>query len=263
MISLSYIFRFLQHYLKANTLHGTHSPFVYDLLENVIYKKTESNKYNDIENERKKLLSDHSILTIKDLGAGSIMQSVLKRKVSSIAKTSLKSKKLANLLARIFEHFQPKNSIELGTSFGITTAYFAKANTQNNTITIEGCEEIAAVANQVFLNLNLKNIEIEIGNIDNVFPSILKKLSKVDFIYFDGNHTEEATINYFKNAIPYISEGTIFIFDDIYWSQGMMNAWQKIKANSDVTVTIDLFHFGIVFFRKGQVKEDFLVRLKN
>jgi hypothetical protein len=50
------------------------------------------------------------------------------------------------------------------------------------------------------------------------------------------------------------------IFDDIYWSLGMKEAWQEIKAHKDVTVTIDLFWIGLVFVRKGQVKEDFMIR---
>ena len=50
------------------------------------------------------------------------------------------------------------------------------------------------------------------------------------------------------------------IFDDIYWSSGMKEAWNEIKAHSDVTVTIDLFWIGLVFVRKGQAKENFRIR---
>jgi hypothetical protein len=32
----------LSHYLFSNTLHGTHSPFVYSFLENVVYQKATS-----------------------------------------------------------------------------------------------------------------------------------------------------------------------------------------------------------------------------
>jgi hypothetical protein len=50
------------------------------------------------------------------------------------------------------------------------------------------------------------------------------------------------------------------IFDDIYWSEGMKQAWAEIKAHPQVTVTVDMFWIGLVYFKKGQVKEDFKIR---
>ena len=40
----------------------------------------------------------------------------------------------------------------------------------------------------------------------------------------------------------------------------MEEAWEIIKKHPKVTVTIDTFQWGIVFFRSEQVKEDFIVR---
>jgi hypothetical protein len=57
-----------------------------------------------------------------------------------------------------------------------------------------------------------------------------------------------------------VHENTLLIFDDIYWSEGMKEAWEIIKAHPQVTVTVDLFWIGLVYFKKGQVKEDFLIR---
>jgi len=40
----------------------------------------------------------------------------------------------------------------------------------------------------------------------------------------------------------------------------MKTAWKEIKAHPKVTITIDLFWIGLVFFKSGRVKEDFLVK---
>jgi hypothetical protein len=40
----------------------------------------------------------------------------------------------------------------------------------------------------------------------------------------------------------------------------MEEAWEEIKSHPKVTVTIDLFFLGLVFFRKEQVKENFCLR---
>ena len=37
----------------------------------------------------------------------------------------------------------------------------------------------------------------------------------------------------------------------------MKQAWTQIKAHPQVSVTIDLFKLGLVFFRKEQKKENF------
>jgi hypothetical protein len=41
----------------------------------------------------------------------------------------------------------------------------------------------------------------------------------------------------------------------------MTRAWNKIKADDTVTLTIDLYRMGWVFFRKEKLaKEDFVLR---
>ncbi|MBL7882976.1 MAG: class I SAM-dependent methyltransferase, partial [Bacteroidia bacterium] len=37
-------------------------------------------------------------------------------------------------------------------------------------------------------------------------------------------------------------------------------AWEEIKRHPKVTVTIDLFFIGLVFFRKEQAKQHFIIK---
>ena len=105
----------------------------------------------------------------------------------------------------------------------------------------------------------LKNIQQRIGNIDDLLPEIIQQQT-FDCVFFDGNHTEEATNRYFELCLKSIKNESVFIFDDINWSDGMKNAWNNIKQHNSVRVTIDLFFMGIVFFRKELSKEDFVIR---
>jgi hypothetical protein len=51
------------------------------------------------------------------------------------------------------------------------------------------------------------------------------------------------------------------VFDDIHWSSEMEQAWSQIIADPRVTMSIDLFFIGLVFFRKEfRVKQDFAIR---
>ena len=255
-----FITDYLKHRLTAKSRHGTHSPFVYKLADEVIYDFTDKSEYKNIEEQRKKLFNDDSIITVTDLGAGSHLNKNRTKKVSQIAKNALKSPRLAKLIYRLAKNTNPKSAIELGTCLGITTAYLAATSADTEVISIEGCPQTAEVAKKNFEDLNLENIELHVGNFDLILPDIIAKQPSLDFVYIDGNHRKDATLNYFNWCLPKINEDSLLIFDDIYWSEGMKEAWVEIKNHPDVTLTVDLFWIGLVYFKKGQAKEHFKLK---
>lgn len=259
-MSLQFASDYLKHRFTANTRHGTHSPFVYKLLEEVIYDFSSKKEYNTVESQRKKLLNDHRLITITDLGAGSNVNNNKQKKVSELAKNALKSPRLAQLIYRLAHQHRATTIIELGTCLGVTTAYLSVAKPVAQIVSIEGCPETAKVAQENFEALQLSNVALQVGNFDDLLPIQLKKMELLDFMYIDGNHTKTATLNYFHHCLTKVHEGSLIIFDDIYWSTGMKEAWAEIKAHPQVTVTIDLFWIGLVYFRKGQAKEDFKIK---
>ena len=189
------------------------------------------------------------------------MNSQRKRKVSEIAKSALKPKKFSQLLFRMVNFYQPRNILELGTSLGITTSYLANGNLAGEVITMEGSHEIANVARRNFVSLNLKNIQLIEGDFDKTLPSIKNQFSVVDLAFIDGNHRKEPTLNYFKQILNCSTQSTILIFDDIHWSREMEEAWKEIQSHNSVTLTIDLFFIGLIFFRKeNKVKQHFVIR---
>jgi predicted O-methyltransferase YrrM len=261
MFNLRFIADYLLYRLKAKTRHGTHSPFVYRLVDKVIYDFNAKKVYPAIENIRTGLLNDNRIITVTDLGAGSQLNSNRQKKVSSIAANALKSPKLAQLLYSLVADLQPESIIELGTCLGITTLYLQTAAPNAKVFTLEGCPETAAIAKESFKKAGLNNIELTTGNFDDTLPGIINGLEKLYFVFVDGNHQKQATLSYFEWCLPKVHEGTLLIFDDIYWSEGMKEAWAQIKAHPKVTVTIDLFWIGLVYFKTDQAKEDFVIRL--
>jgi len=256
----SFISDYIKHRLTSKSRHGTHSPFVYKLTDEVIYDFKSNDDYKTVESQRKKLLNDDSLVNVTDLGAGSHLNKNKTKKVRQIAKNALKSPSLAQLIYRLAKDNDPKTIIELGTCLGITSAYLSKACPDADVITIEGCPETAKVAYNSFRQLDLDNVELRVGNFNHLLPELIAEQSQLDFVYVDGNHRKDATLNYFNWCLPKVHEGSLLIFDDIYWSEGMKEAWAEIKANPQVTVTIDLFWIGLVFFRKGQVKEHFKIK---
>lgn len=251
---------YLKHRLTAKSRHGTHSPFVYQLVDEVIYDFSPKAEYAEVEQQRKKLLNDDGMITVTDLGAGSHLNKNREKAVKEIAKNALKSPKLAQLIFRLARHSEASSITELGTCLGITTAYLAKSRPEAKVVTMEGCPQTAARAAQNFKDLGLDRIELQVGNFDDLLPEFIAAEEKLDFVYIDGNHREDATLNYFQWCLPKVHEHTVLIFDDIYWSEGMKRAWDAIKNHPDVTVTVDLFWIGLVYFKKGQAKEHFKIK---
>lgn len=260
MINLQQAVDYLKHQFTSKTRHGVHSPFAYRLVDKVIYDFHAKPSYAKIEELRNELLHDERVITITDLGAGSHVNNNKQKKVKTLAANALKPAKLAQLIHRLAADHSPENIIELGTCLGLTTSYLATAVPRAQVVSIEGCPETAKVAEENLAALGIKNTGIIVGNFDKVLPDVIAMFPRLDFVFIDGNHRKEATLNYFNWCLPKLSENSIMIFDDIYWSRGMKEAWNEIKAHPQVTVTIDLFWIGLVFVRKGQAKEDFKIR---
>ncbi|RZK17339.1 MAG: class I SAM-dependent methyltransferase [Hymenobacter sp.] len=256
-------FAYLRYWLRSGTAHGLHSPFVFGLYTTVICQKGEFRAFGRIEWRRRKLLQSSQRLTVTDFGAGSQVAGAggTQRRLSAIARHAAKPPRLAQLLFRLVNHFQPATILELGTSLGLTTAYLAAADSRNQVITFEGCPNTAAVARETFTRLRLRNVKLIEGNLDQTLPATLAALAKpVDFVFFDGNHRYEPTLRYFEQCLAKAHESSVFVLDDIHWSADMERAWEAIKANPAVTVTVDLFYVGLVFFRKTQPRQDFWLR---
>jgi len=260
MLNFRFAKDYLLHRLRANSRHGLHSPFVYRLVDEVIYDYNNKDIYNGIENIRSQLLSDNQVITVTDLGAGSHVNNNRQKKVSDIAHNALKPPKLAQLLYRLVKDLQPKNMIELGTCLGTTSLYLNSAAPAAELYTLEGCPQTAHVAKGVFGRSNIQDIKQVIGNFDDTLKGVIDSLDQIDFVFVDGNHQKDATLKYFELCLPKVHENTLLIFDDIYWSEGMKEAWSIIKSHPQVTVTVDLFWIGLVYFRKGQRKEDFIIK---
>ena len=260
MFNLRFAKDYLLHRFKAKNRHGVHSPFVYRLVDKVIYDFNPKKVYAEAETLRKQLLIDNRVIPVTDLGAGSHVNNKRQKKVSAIAHNALKPPKLAQLLYRLTADLQPRNIIELGTCLGITTVYLQKAAPGAKVYTLEGCPETAGIAKETFKKARMDNVELITGNFDDTFAAVINNLTQLDFVFVDGNHQKDATLKYFEWCLPKVHENTMLIFDDIYWSEGMKEAWAEIKAHPQVTVAIDLFWIGLVFFKQGQVKENFLTR---
>ncbi len=258
--TLHHIGRYLGHLVKARTRHAVHSPFVYELIDKVLRPNEPLPEMAAIEKLREELFRSHQCIRVNDLGAGSRVLDLSVRRVSEIAHTALKPAKHARILFRLARNFDTRDVLELGTSFGITTLYLARGAVNGEVTTIEGCPQTHSIAQKHFERLNQGNIQPLLGSFVQRSPEALQRMGRLDMAFLDGNHAKEPTLDHFEQCLAKSHNDTVLVFDDIHWSRGMSEAWEVIKAHPKVTVTIDLHDMGLVFLRKEQAKEHFVLR---
>lgn len=251
-------YKYILHFLSAHNTRGfgVHSPFMFQFTRFVLCERHAYYIFEPIEILRNRLKKDNRILNIKDFGTGNDRR----KTVAVIAKCSLKPAKEGQLLFRICNYLKAQYVLELGTSLGITTAYLASPSTDIKCVSLEGCPEIAQVARENFEKLELKNIEVVVGNIDITLKQVLNESTQLDFVFIDANHRSEAVLNYFEQCLCQVQKDTVLVIDDIYWSADMERAWQSVKSHPRVTSTIDLFSMGIVFFNPDLNKKHYKMR---
>jgi len=253
---------YLKFIYKSGNEHSVHSPFVFKLLTESLYDKSPVAGTGKIEALRKKLLGDQREINTVDLGAGSTYDGKSrKRSVAKIASRFAKSLKYCKSLYHFTNHFKPPVMIELGTSLGISAMYQQSGNPGGKLYTLEGCPETARIAKENFINNGFEKIECITGNFDDTLPALLNKIGTTDYCFIDGNHTYDATLRYFNLLKKHMPETGMIIFDDINWSTGMKKAWDEIRSDPDLTVSIDFYFLGIVFFNKKLFKQNFILRL--
>lgn len=252
-------FRFLW---QSKNEHAVHSPFVFGLVTRCFYDSKSKPEYAVLKQFRNAFHNNHKTIEVTDFGAGSRVFKSNQRKISAIAQNAGISQKRAELLLRIARYFASENILEIGTSLGLATSALGLGNPKAKITTLEGCPQTAAVAQQSFSDFGLPHIEVCVGEFETFLkPENHALPTPFDLVYFDGNHSKQATLQYFDWLLPTAHNDSVWIFDDIHWSADMEEAWEVIKNHPQVTVSIDTFAWGIVFFRREQPKEHFVIRV--
>jgi predicted O-methyltransferase YrrM len=253
---------YIRYLFKSKSRYVIHSPFIYQLI-NEVFKDRES--YPDLKtlnDARKQMFHRTTAIETTDLGAGAGNKPyiTIMKPLGKIAKRRALNKKNLLLLYHLTRYFKPENILEFGTSAGISTSYIGKASHFKKFVTMEGCAVLASHAKNYFDSLNLSKIEIKVGNFDDILDKTLAGFEQLDMVFVDGNHRQQRTLDYFNKCLAKAHENSIFVFDDIHWSPEMEKAWEQMKKSEQVHFSIDLYKMGILFFRKGISRQNFIIR---
>ncbi len=236
--------------------YGVHSPFVFNLITKVIEEGCPYYSFYDIELVRKQLLFREGNITYPDRKQKGKLR---RRSIGEIVEREAIKPKHGALLFRLTNYFKPQNILQLGPAMGLSTLYLTSYATGLRCIALENVSEFVPIARIAFEKAAKNPVDLRTGNYRELLPRAFEDMGKVDLVFFNTTYEQQNNALLFQECMKHIHDDTIFVFEGIKTSQRMRAFWKEVCANPDVTVTIDLYSMGIVFFNPKLHKRNYIV----
>lgn len=163
----------------------------------------------------------------------------------------------ARLLYQLVRRFQPQTIFELGTNLGISAAYLSAAQTglQRRLVTLDASPYRLAQAQRLHAEAGLERIEYVEGYFSHTVATAVEAIPAIDMAFIDGHHQHRPTIRYFEAIASRASDGCLFVFDDIAWSDGMRRAWDELRRYAGFSVVVTMHRLGLAVLGKQAAGE--------
>lgn len=81
----------------------------------------------------------------------------------------------------------------------------------------------------------------------------------LDLVYISAMDSQ-AILPQIERLLPNIGSNTVCVISKIHNSAQAEYDWETLKKDPRITVSIDTYHLGLIFFRAEQAKEHFMIR---
>lgn len=217
---------YLRYTLHRKSAYQIHSPFVYDFVVKVLNDKGFNEDYN--------LISRMGYM------------------LDGRKRISFRNRKLSRFLYRLVRYFEPNAILSFGTLSALSASALALGNLKAKLYTEQSQEFVDAMN------------ALGVVNVERLRPSDLfsekfksKKMSCVFFSYdaFNSTHWNKLT-----DCLLRRTSDAVFIFERIHGSSDIEDAWEMICKDEAVTLSMDLYYYGLVFFKVGFEKSDYVLK---
>lgn len=217
---------YLKYLWQRKSEYGIHSPFVYDFVRKVLNDNGSNRDYD----------TAYRVARLLD-----------KRK-----HINHNLRKQSRLLYRMVRYFEPDSVVSFGHITALNATAMALGNMQTK-VYLEQSESFLEALNAMgVVNVNLISPE--------EFDSEHFKRINTGFVFFSRDSFEDDNWDYLADCLSHKTSDSVFVFEGIHRTRDMEDAWEEIKGNEDVSVTFDLYCIGVVFFREGIEKQDFVLK---
>lgn len=183
---------------------------------------------------------------------------IRKEPISTWARRVTSQKKFSLFLIKLINWLDAKTIIETGTAAGINSCCLALSNV-DKVITLEGSNEIAAVADRTINKFGKEKVLLVQGKVQDTFSKTINEYQP-DVIFLDADHRSETISQYLMEIDKLHKTPKAIIVHDIHWSEDMEIAWNEIVSNNSYSLTVDLFQAGIIFPERQMPKQHFIIK---
>ena len=208
--------------------HGVHSPFVFDLITTVIEEQHPYYCYDRLYPVRLQLMQCPNYK--------------MKRILDNYCFTEDENR----LLFRLANRFKPETIFVIGSAFGLTPLYVTAFSKDTSCVVVEPDTSIAAIADEYLKKFALASVVVR--------DSLTDVPERLDFIVWDVSFISFYRENHifsmqgFERFLDYVHDDSVMVISGINSSRENRKVWKGICAHPGVTVTVDFYRFGVVFF---------------
>ena len=217
---------YLKYLIQRKSKYKVHSPFVYDFMGKVLYDKGSNSDYD-------------TMLRVSRL-------------LDSKKFANPPRRKQARFLYRLVRYLEPETVLSFGRVSALNTCALALGNLQTKVYLDLTPDFLDTLTSMGVVNVKLIHQDISEEELLEHFNS--------GFVLYGLDDFGEDTWDNLEYGMAQSDEDTVLVFEGIHHSHRMEAAWEAIKESEGVTLTIDLYSMGLVFFREGIEKQDFILK---
>ena len=204
---------------------GVHSPWAYDLIENVINERHPYYAYDDLYSFWENAPQD-------------LPQYPQSRD---------------ELLFRLVNRFNPRFILEVGTGAGVSTGYLASVSTRSRVVTVDNPHP---ASKQVLRNLKrIHNIEYIAADVTQTVRDILDSGTIPQFIHIAHTALWKEVV---EMILPYATPDMVIVVEDMGKKQ-KKEWWDQLIKDERIGVTFQMKKAGLLFFDHKKTKQHYVL----
>lgn len=217
---------YLKYLMQRKSKYSIHSPFVYDFMVKVLYDKGSNRDYD-------------LMLRVSHLVDGKRFATRSRRKQ-------------ARFLYRLVGYLEPETVLSFGKVSALNTSALALGNLQTKVYLEQTTEFLETLSSMGVVNVNLIHPDAD-------EEEQLERYN-TGFVLYGLEDFGEDNWNNLEDGMAQVDDDTVLVFEGIHHSRRTEAAWEAIKEGEGVTLTMDLYTMGLVFFREDIEKQDFVLK---
>ena len=208
------------------------------------FTPTDRAAFARVEAHRKRLLASNEVVDYRVFGSNNT------ELIKNVCAKATSPATWARLIYTLAKELPAKKVLEIGTNLGVSGSYLLEAmrSTEgSHLVTMDGMPRYVEISREAFLTIVPEaRFETIVGRYEDTFDAMVARHEGFDLLFIDGNHQRDPTVEYFLKLLSRATRPSLWVFDDIYWTTGMEDAWRTIRHHPQTAYSIDMYKQGIV-----------------